>query len=75
MGSWDNGSNVWELENNCPPGNGSVTPDDPKDPAVVVTELPQTGPGGVITTFLALFAALSTYGAVYFLQPKKRLSE
>jgi len=78
MGSWDNGSNVWDLENNCPPGNGSVTPEDPATPASeapVVTELPQTGPGGTITTFLALVAALGTYGAVYFLQPKKRYEQ
>lgn len=79
VGAWENGSNVWYLENTCPTGgSGGVTP-DPEVPAKtvseVVQELPHTGPGGTITTIIALLAAMVTYGAVYFAQPKRQFED
>lgn len=39
-------------------------------------ELPMTGPNGsVLGTWIALLAAILTYGAVYYLQPKKRFEQ
>jgi|GEM_PF-760636 len=78
MGSWSNGSNVWTLLNRCTPGQGSTggTPVTPAGGAgALPAELPMTGTGGTLTTWFALLAAVLTYGAVYLLQPKKRVEE
>ncbi|MES2876483.1 MAG: hypothetical protein V4678_03355 [Patescibacteria group bacterium] len=41
--------------------------------ALLPAELPMTGQNGsIVSTWMALLAALLTYGAVYYLQPKKR---
>ncbi len=47
-------------------GNGNVTAGE------LPAELPMTGNGGMLTTWFALLAAILTYGAVLYLQPKKR---
>jgi hypothetical protein len=39
------------------------------------TELPETGAKGILNIWITLLAALATYGAVYFLQPKKRFED
>ncbi|HSW92602.1 MAG TPA: hypothetical protein VLH14_01825 [Patescibacteria group bacterium] len=84
-GKWlDNGSYLYTLDLtglNC--GGGSITPPVVTPPAVtppaqtvsaalpMPAELPHTGSSlsGLLVTLLA---TLSTYGAVYFLQPKRR---
>lgn len=77
-GSWSV-EQPWNLENECTTGNGGTgeTPEDPATPTVteVVQELPHTGPGGTLTTLVALLGALVTYGAVYFAQPKRQLED
>jgi hypothetical protein len=88
-GSWntEDGSNVFNLVNNCTPGQGgggdtSTTPVKPVQgkgsavsSSVLPAELPLTGQGSTSATWFALLAALLTYGAVYYLQPKKRLEQ
>ena len=67
-------------------GMGGINPEKPVVPVVetiqgqgaagqLPAELPMTGAGGTISTWFALLAAVLTYGAVLFLQPKKRLEE
>ena len=75
----DNGSYLYILDftgMNC--GKGDVTPPTVTPPATTVSatlptpaELPHTGSSlsGLLVTLLA---TLSTYGVVYFLQPKRR---
>lgn len=75
----DGGSYLYVLDftgMNC--GKGDVTPPTVTPPAVTTStvlptpaELPHTGSslGGLLVTLLA---TLSTYGVVYFLQPKRR---
>lgn len=53
------------------PTAGSGATEQPLLPA----ELPMTGSGGMLSTWFALLAAILTYGAVLYLQPKKRLEE
>lgn len=44
--------------------------------SVLPAELPMTGANGsVLSTWVALLAAVLTYGAVYFLQPKRRAED
>jgi hypothetical protein len=60
-----------------------VTPVQPSTPvvtnqgkgALMPTELPETGAKGILNIWITLLAALATYGAVYFLQPKKRFED
>jgi hypothetical protein len=70
-------------------GNGGDTPVTPTTPVVPVVpsqpvggqgalpaELPMTGQNGsVLFTWIALLAAILTYGSVYYLQPKKRFEQ
>jgi hypothetical protein len=49
----------------CEPGKGSITP------LPTVTELPHTGSDGGSNLLIALVAAATVYGAVYFAQPKR----
>lgn len=43
---------------------------------VLPAELPMTGTNGsVLSTWIALLAAILTYGSVYYLQPKKRFEQ
>lgn len=88
-GAWENGSNVFNLVNDCIQGQGNTggngnggTSSNPVTPVAqssvqseLPAELPQTGIGSSIATMIALLAALVTYGAVYFGQPKKRFQE
>lgn len=44
--------------------------------AQLPTELPMTGANGsIVSTWMALLAAILTYGAVFYLQPKKRFEQ
>jgi hypothetical protein len=61
-----------------------VTPTTPAVPslpsggqgAMLPTELPMTGSNGsILWTWIALLSAVLTYGAVYFLQPKRQTEE
>lgn len=77
------------FTNNNEGGNGGtgetpVTPSTPVVPtlpvggqgSVLPAELPMTGANGsVLSTWVALLAAVLTYGAVYFLQPKRRAED
>ena len=79
MSNRDDGSYLYPLDftgMNC--GKGEVTPPTVTPPAKTASatlptpaELPHTGSslGGLLVTLLA---TLSTYGVVYFLQPKRR---
>lgn len=62
-----------EYTYTCPtPGKGSITPTTPTDPAPKPAELPHTGPSDDKRLLLiGIVAAILTYGAVYFTQPKK----
>ncbi len=59
---------------NCEPGRGNVTPPPATPVTPLPVELPHTGPtdaGSAKSLFLALIAALVTYGGVYFAQPRR----
>lgn len=57
-------------------GNGGTTANPVASQPVAAAlpaELPMTGTNGsILSTWIALLAAILTYGAVYFLQPKRR---
>ncbi len=76
-GSW-NVEDPWTLENECTVGKGGEKPpvETVSDPEVVpAQELPHTGPGGTVTTVVALLTALVAYGTVYFAQPKRQFED
>ena len=61
---------------------GPIIPAQPNVPvgggkgAMIPAELPMTGANGsVVWTWVALLSAVLTYGAVYFMQPKRRFED
>ncbi len=80
---WEDDGSPWvymfdvpKCEGDQPGSGGVVTPPTPASPVVTsgtgstVSELPTTGPGEM-GALIALLAAVATYGAAYFAQPKR----
>ena len=78
MGEWSNGTTTWDLLNDCIQGQGG-TGGDPTEPqgdhgttdGELPAELPMTGSNQTLSSLIIIIATITTYGVVYFAQPRR----